>query len=264
MNLCLEGRCEVWVPGSGFAVVKEGDCCISGSNAAPDDYRYPLGRYRGVELFVRTDAACDPALALLNEAPVSLEAFADDAGFAAVFSGNDSLNAPLRRIGDAMASYVEAGKEAGGRSGANGPLLRARIKSDFVGLALALASCDIRHARPGSLLTRSQIALAMQTRAELESDLALPHDARAIARRHNVSAATLNNYFLGLYGTTIASYLRQRRMEQACALLGQGRPVTTVALAVGYANPSKFAAAFKRVTGQTPSEYQQNARLGPA
>ena len=124
-----------------------------------------------------------------------------------------------------------------------------------------MASCDVRHARPGSLLTRSQIALAAQTRAELESDLALPHDARAIARRHNVSAATLNNYFLGLYGSTVASYLRQRRVEQACVLLGQGQPVTAAALAVGYANPSKFAAAFKRVTGQTPLEYRRAARL---
>lgn len=103
--------------------------------------------------------------------------------------------------------------------------------------------------------------MAAQTRAELESDLALPHDARAIARRHNVSAATLNNYFLGLYGSTVASYLRQRRVEQACVLLGQGQPVTAAALAVGYANPSKFAAAFKRVTGQTPSEYRRAARL---
>ena len=110
--------------------------------------------------------------------------------------------------------------------GGHDPAPPGRRDGPAPSFSLALASCDVRHTRPGSLLTRSQIALAAQTRAELESDLALPHDARAIARRHNVSAATLNNYFLGLYGSTVASYLRQRRVEQACVLLGQGQPVT--------------------------------------
>ena len=36
--------------------------------------------------------------------------------------------------------------------------------------------------------------------------------------------------------------------------------ITEVALAMGYANPGKFAAAFRRVTGQPPSRWAGNAR----
>ena len=42
-------------------------------------------------------------------------------------------------------------------------------------------------------------------------------------------------------------------------MLASGASVAMAATAVGYANPSKFAAAFKRATGQTPTEYRRDA-----
>jgi AraC-like DNA-binding protein len=38
-------------------------------------------------------------------------------------------------------------------------------------------------------------------------------------------------------------------------LLAQGRPVTVVALDVGYDSPSAFIAMFKRTLGTTPRRY---------
>ena len=69
-----------------------------------------------------------------------------------------------------------------------------------------------------------------------------------------VSATTLNGCFAKLYGMTIAAYARRRRMECACEFLSAGESVSAVAFKVGYSNPSKFAAAFKRETGVSPSE----------
>lgn len=48
--------------------------------------------------------------------------------------------------------------------------------------------------------------------------------------------------------------------QQACLLaaltrLGRGEPVTQVALDLGYASPSAFTAAFRRVLGAPPSRY---------
>ncbi|MCJ2188274.1 helix-turn-helix transcriptional regulator [Novosphingobium beihaiensis] len=51
------------------------------------------------------------------------------------------------------------------------------------------------------------------------------------------------------------AWLTQRRMIRAQALLRTGMPVTQVATHVGYANPGKFASAFKRVTGHAPSRW---------
>lgn len=52
-------------------------------------------------------------------------------------------------------------------------------------------------------------------------------------------------------------YLTFRRMENAKQLLLSGVSVTEVAIAVGYSNPSKFSAAFRRVLGCSPSEWKQ-------
>ena len=58
-------------------------------------------------------------------------------------------------------------------------------------------------------------------------------------------------------GMTPYAYLTWRRMEVAKAMLLDGRAVTEVALAVGYANPGKFAAAFRRVVGLAPSAWRR-------
>ncbi len=51
-------------------------------------------------------------------------------------------------------------------------------------------------------------------------------------------------------------YLTFRRMERAKSLLDEGQMVTDVATAVGYSNPAKFAAAFRRWVGCAPSQWR--------
>lgn len=59
-------------------------------------------------------------------------------------------------------------------------------------------------------------------------------------------------------GTTPHAWLVNLRIERARQLLGHPElPVTEVALAVGYETPSSFAAAFRKITGMTPSAYRQ-------
>lgn len=61
-------------------------------------------------------------------------------------------------------------------------------------------------------------------------------------------------------GTTPFHYLTGRRMERACIFLKQGRMVSEVAIEVGYLNASKFAAAFLRYFGQSPSDFRNAFR----
>ena len=248
VNYCLEGRCEVFVPHRGFAVVKASDCCISGSHTLPDEFRYPLGRYRGVELFVNTDIVRrDAAFSLLAGEPRSVEGMVGAPGFAAVFSGDRRLNGIMERIGEAM-----------------GSLDTVRMRYELLGLLLELLRRDMGDARPRGLLTKSQMSIAHAARDEVERSLGQSHDARLIAARLGVSAATLNRYFADVYGCTVAAYVRRRRMEEASALLTSGVSVADASLSVGYANPSKFAAAFKRAMGVSPSSYRRAIALDAA
>lgn len=58
-------------------------------------------------------------------------------------------------------------------------------------------------------------------------------------------------------GMSPHDFLTQRRMHWARAQLERGSSVMHVAQTVGYANASKFAAAFRRVIGQAPSEVRR-------
>lgn len=51
-------------------------------------------------------------------------------------------------------------------------------------------------------------------------------------------------------------YFTMQRMNFAKQLLHSGLSITDVAIAVGYANPSKFTAAFKKINGHTPSAWR--------
>lgn len=59
-------------------------------------------------------------------------------------------------------------------------------------------------------------------------------------------------------GYTPYVYFTLRRMEYAKRLLCQGNlNITDVAISVGYSNPSKFSAAFRRVVGLTPNSWRK-------
>lgn len=59
------------------------------------------------------------------------------------------------------------------------------------------------------------------------------------------------------WGQTPFEFLTRLRMERARGLLAAGRLSTAaVALACGYANPSHFATAFRRMVGTTPTDYR--------
>jgi AraC family transcriptional regulator len=59
-------------------------------------------------------------------------------------------------------------------------------------------------------------------------------------------------------GQTPREWLISRRIERACKLLAQpSMSITKVALAVGYATPSAFAASFHKRMGMTPSEFRR-------
>lgn len=81
-----------------------------------------------------------------------------------------------------------------------------------------------------------------------------------LAARFHLSQSSLKICFKALYGAPVASYLRRLRMDTAAQLLRESDlPVAEIAHRVGYEDPSRFAAAFRRQTGQRPTELRRVA-----
>lgn len=89
----------------------------------------------------------------------------------------------------------------------------------------------------------------------LKTHLSDPPAVITLANLMGLNHMTMKRGFRRLYGRTVYGRLRFWRMLRAEALITNGMTVTEAALEVGYANPSKFAAAFRRENGRNPSEF---------
>lgn len=94
-------------------------------------------------------------------------------------------------------------------------------------------------------------ALADDVMRDPESELSL----EAWAARHALSVRTVTRAFGRDIGMSFARWRSLVRMSAATTLLAQGLPVSLVAHRCGYSTTSAFSAAFRRVTGASPTEY---------
>jgi AraC family transcriptional regulator len=79
-----------------------------------------------------------------------------------------------------------------------------------------------------------------------------------LARLARLSQHHFCRAFKQSFGTPPQGYLLQRRIERAKVLLAdRANSITDVALILGYAFNSSFTLAFRKITGQTPSEFRR-------
>lgn len=86
-----------------------------------------------------------------------------------------------------------------------------------------------------------------------------PPSLLELARQVGLNDYKLKLGFRQVFGTTAFGYLHEVRMERSCQLLRENcMSVKEVAQAVGYANQSRFAAAFRKRFGVNPKLYSVN------
>ncbi|KRN30004.1 AraC family transcriptional regulator [Liquorilactobacillus mali] len=78
-----------------------------------------------------------------------------------------------------------------------------------------------------------------------------------LSHKFEVSTTAMKKGYREFYGASIHVYLREKRIEKACELLKKTNyHVARIANEVGYTNPSKFTAMFKKNKKITPSKYR--------
>lgn len=118
--------------------------------------------------------------------------------------------------------------------------------------------------------TPSPVSVPMPTSARLRRALEIA-EARLdgtvrlsqIAGEVAMSERSLARHFSLETGVSWSTAVMRLRMARAIELMAEGdMPVTEVALSVGYASSSAFNAAFRRLTGQTPTGFRSGFRSG--
>jgi AraC family transcriptional regulator len=109
----------------------------------------------------------------------------------------------------------------------------------------------------GGLAPKVLMRAIERLRSESDADVSLA----ALAAEAGLSRFHFCRAFKESTGLSPHGWLRQHRLEQAMQMLREtDASVVTVAAALGYASQTAFAAAFKRLTGDTPTDWRRRAR----
>ena len=250
LNFCRKGRCEVALEDGQFAFLSQGHMAV-GTQQAQEEYRYPSGLYEGVELFLDLDMLAHRPYPLFQEGEVSPEGIVEH------------LHTSRRLYLGPTPACVQTLLD---------DLWQLR-DSEEVGLLKLLSAQLLWKVERQPLetsptvryFTSSQVSIARETRNILCADLSQNHTARELAERFQVSETSLKNYFRGVFGENLSTFLREVRMRRAAELLQSSElRVAEIAAQVGYENQSKFAAVFVRHFGCPPLEYRRRAHLSIA
>ena len=90
----------------------------------------------------------------------------------------------------------------------------------------------------------------------IDDDTTGDYSLEALATQLGIGATTLRRRLQRITGDSPKTYIQAIVMDKARRLLDQGGTVADVAQACGYAENSSFTRAFKRVFGETPTEYR--------
>jgi AraC family transcriptional regulator, transcriptional activator of the genes for pyochelin and ferripyochelin receptors len=127
---------------------------------------------------------------------------------------------------------------------------------ELVALQLEQITARQRPTQKLIVLRREDIDRIHQAKDILVRQLDQPPSLTMLARQVGLNEHKLKVGFRQVFNTTVFGYLYHHRMEQARQLLeAREMTVASVAYAVGYANRSHFAAAFRRKFGMNPSCY---------
>jgi AraC-like DNA-binding protein len=111
------------------------------------------------------------------------------------------------------------------------------------------------------LLKPDDVDRIHQAREILLQRLDNPPSLIELARQVGLNDCTLKRGFRQVFGTTAFGLLHDYRLERASQLLKERRlNISEIAQAIGFANRSYFAAAFRKKFGVTPREYLSSYR----
>ena len=249
INYCTEGRMEARMSDNLFLFMEPGNLSID-VRKAQDSFQFPCGRYHGMELLFHSSALSRDAPELLkilgvNGRRVQTRFCRDTQSY--VIRANDRIKKLFADMGAAPCECRV-------------PYLQMKAAE----LLLLLCTSDMpEKSDESSFMTMGQVQIAKQVMEIISADLSRRYSIENLAALFGISPSSLKNYFQGVYGKNISTWLREARMSAASSALREGnQPVSEIAASVGYENASKFSAAFKSFLGETPLEYRRQSRCG--
>lgn len=245
LNYCMEGRCEILLEDDKYVYLEKDNLSID-SNAPKENFLFPGGRYKGLELILDMNELVHRPIQALNDCGIDPK----------------KLKESLKPVQGSYLALVSAEwKElaefiAGRLQEADGRIEDFRFYT--LQLLYLLGKGSMLPIEKKFYVTKGQRMIVTKVEEKISSNLKEHYTVRALAEEYKISPSSLKKYFEQVYGKPISRYLREKRMEQACRMLAETRDsVGDIAAEAGYGNQGKFSSAFKKYTKKTPLEYRR-------
>jgi AraC-like DNA-binding protein len=247
INFCVDGRCEIKMSDGIYIFLEAGDFSFSNLTVS-DNFSLPYERYHGIELHIYDSALKQDTIPLLE-------------------SFNIDLTGICKKYCPASGNFIARAGENIKSAFLSMNNIIPGYESDYLRLKVIELLFLLMHTeKPAEkerrcFFTLGQIKIANQVMNNITADLSKHQPVEKLAEKFSISPSSLNKYFYGVFGESIPSFLRGRRMNKAAEYLEKGKDqISDIAIMTGYENASKFAAAFKAVKGESPLEYRRRHR----
>ena len=241
INHCAEGRYAYSIGDDRIVYFGKGDLCVSIYDLTKTFSDFPLGIYKGFEIFIDVDVANDYVKEYIPD--FDLVEFYEDLqkseGYVLIRS-NEKIDHVVGELYD----------------------VDDRIKESYFKLKcleLLLFFSISNLTQPDSMsLSKKQIKIIDDVRNELINDLESKITIDELADKYGIGKTTLKNCFKEIYGKPIFKWRKEYKLDYACKLIEKDDlTISEISRKVGYSSPSKFSQAFKEYVGCTPSEYRK-------
>lgn len=247
---CREGRLEYEADDS-CCYLTPGDIAVMHRHNAAYSSFFPLSHYHGISVVLDLSRTPQCLSCFLSDVTVSPHALADkfcsDRPFFVARS-----EARVEHIFSELYQVPEA-------------LKYGYFKVKVLELMLFLSAFPLAaDETPIKSCSRSHMILAKDVHRYLTEHLSSRITLEQLSAVFHVSATTVKNSFKTVYGESVYSFIRQKKMQIAAErLLSSEATVLEIAGEFGYENASKFSGAFRDIMGMTPNEYRNAGKRFP-
>lgn len=246
---CREGRLEYASRHDAYSYVEAGDLKLDRRLTHRGHFELPLAHYHGAMVTFEMETACKALPGEIRNFPVDLrrlqKKFCPDR-YPVVIHGPQYIE----HIFGELYTVPEQIRL---------PYFKIKILELLLYLE-ALELPDKPEERPYFYKTQVEKVKAVQ--AFLAEHMDQNFTQEQLSEWFQIPLTPMKQCFKSVYGTSIGAWLLQYRMNQAGVWLRHEKDssIAEIAGRTGYDSPSKFAMAFRRVMGMTPTEYRKAIR----
>lgn len=250
INHCKEGTYEVTLPNEKICFMQSGDISINSvKDATVYGSRLPTHRYQGLTLMFEAEEAKESLRQAAPYLDIDLDLFIS------------------RIVGDNGAVLMHATPDTenifSNMYQVRSEIFRPYLITKTIELLLYLNASFTEAGTEFLQFSPTVVSRTREACLYITENLERKITSKQLSEKFRLAETSLRECFKAMYGMPIATYIRTRRIKAAEEILKDDPacPIGTLAQQLGYENQSKFASAFRQVTGISPLEYRNSAIL---